>query len=108
MNLTQEWDIPLAESQEITNLIDHFDQIMKEVEFYDQENPRQLLTRVKRFFRRSGIDHMESNPSVGFLAYQGLSSSKEIKLHAHGGVGMARMDVNIGIYVNLFEILDIW
>ena len=74
MNLTQEWDIPLAESQEITNLIDHFDQIMKEVEFYDQENPRQLLTRVKRFFRRSGIDHMESN------IFRGLFSAIQKKL----------------------------
>ena len=68
VNLSQEWDVPLAESQEITNLINHFDQIMKEVDFYDQENPRQLLTRVKRFFRRSGIDHMESNILRGLFS----------------------------------------
>ena len=64
----QNWDVPLAETQEITNLINHFDQLMKEVDFYDEENPRQLLTRVKRFFRRSEIDHMESNIFRGLFA----------------------------------------
>ena len=72
--LSQEWDVPLAETQELTNLINHFDQIMKEVDFYDQENPRQLLTRVKRFFRRSGIDRMESN------IFRGLFSAIQKKL----------------------------
>ena len=64
----------INQTQELTNLINHFDQIMKEVDFYDQENPRQLLTRVKRFFRRSGIDRMESN------IFRGLFSAIQKKL----------------------------
>ena len=63
-----EWDVPLADAKEIEKLIDHFDQIMQEVNFYDKDNPRQLLTRVRRFFKRSRIDHMEANILRGMFA----------------------------------------
>ena len=64
----QEWDGPLAENAEIERLIEHFDDLMQEVEFYDIDNPRQLLTRVRRFFRRSKIDHIEANIFRGVFA----------------------------------------
>ena len=57
----QQWDVPLAENAEIERLIQHFDQVMQEVDFYEVDNPRQLLTRIRRFFRRSKLDHMEAN-----------------------------------------------
>ena len=57
----QEWDVPLAENAEIERLIEHLDELMQEVVFYDIENPRKLLTRVRRFFRRSKIEHSEGN-----------------------------------------------
>jgi len=64
----QEWDVPLAENDEIERLIEHFDELMQEVEFYDIDNPRLLLTRVRRFFRRSKIDHIEANIFRGVFA----------------------------------------
>tara|TARA_B100001013_G_C24612527_1_gene443796 strand:- start:421 stop:1182 length:762 start_codon:yes stop_codon:yes gene_type:complete len=64
----QEWDIPLAENAEIGRLINHFDEVMKEINFYEVDNPRQLLTRVRRFFRRSKIDHLEANIFRGIFA----------------------------------------
>ena len=64
----QEWDVPLAENAEIERLIEHFDELMQEVEFYDIDNPRLLLIRVKRFFRRSKIDHIEANIFRGVFA----------------------------------------
>ena len=64
----QEWDVPLAENAEIERLIEHFDELMQEVEFYDIDNPRLLLTRVRRFFRRSKIDHIEANIFRGVFA----------------------------------------
>ena len=67
-SFSQTWDVPLADSQETEMLITHFDEIMKEVEFYDTENPRKLLTRVRRFFKRSKIDHMEANIFRGLFA----------------------------------------
>ena len=64
----QEWDVPLANNAEIERLIEHFDQVMQEVDFYEVDNPRQLLTRVSRFFRRSKLDHMEANIFRGVFA----------------------------------------
>ncbi|MEC7865412.1 MAG: RNA methyltransferase, partial [Pseudomonadota bacterium] len=48
----QEWDVPLASTFEIERLIDHFDEVMQQVDFYQVDNPRNLLTRVRRFFKR--------------------------------------------------------
>ena len=51
------------------------DELMKEVEFYDTENPRKLLMRVRRFFKRSKIDVMEAN------IFRGLFSTIQKKLN---------------------------
>ena len=64
----QEWDVPLAENAEIEKLIEHFDELMQEVEFYKTDNPRQLLRRVRRFFKRSKLDHVEANVFRGVFA----------------------------------------
>ena len=44
-------------------------------EFYDTDNPRKLLMRVRRFFKRSGIDVMETN------IFRGLFSAIQKKLN---------------------------
>ena len=44
------------------------DELMQEVDFYDVENPRKLLVRVRRFFKRSKIDVMEANIFRGLFA----------------------------------------
>ncbi|GIT33178.1 MAG: hypothetical protein Ct9H300mP3_07090 [Gammaproteobacteria bacterium] len=41
---------------------------MQEVEFYKTDNPRQLLRRVRRFFKRSKLDHIEANVFRGVFA----------------------------------------
>ena len=64
----QEWDVPLASTSEIERLIDHFDEVMQQVDFYQVDNPRNLLTRVRRFFKRTKIDHMEANIFRGVFA----------------------------------------
>ena len=71
----QEWDIELASAEQTERLIEHMDELMKEVEFYDIENPRKLLMRVRRFFKRSGIDVMETN------IFRGLFSTIQKKLN---------------------------
>jgi tRNA C32,U32 (ribose-2'-O)-methylase TrmJ len=47
---------------------------MQEVDFYDTQNPRKLLTRVRRFFKRSRIDKMEAN------IFRGVFSAIQQKL----------------------------
>ena len=71
----QEWDVELASAEQTERLIEHMDELMKEVEFYDIENPRKLLMRVRRFFKRSGIDVMETN------IFRGLFSTIQKKLN---------------------------
>ena len=71
----QEWDVELASAEQTERLIEHMDELMKEVEFYDTENPRKLLMRVRRFFKRSGIDVMETN------IFRGLFSTIQKKLN---------------------------
>lgn len=71
----QEWDVELASAEQTERLIGHMDELMKELEFYDTENPRKLLMRVRRFFKRSGIDVMETN------IFRGLFSTIQKKLN---------------------------
>ena len=71
----QEWDVQLASAEQTEKLIEHMDELMKDVEFYDTENPRKLLMRVRRFFKRSGIDVMETN------IFRGLFSTIQKKLN---------------------------
>ena len=62
------WDIELANNNQTEMLIQHMDELMQEVDFYDVDNPRKLLLRVRRFFKRSRIDVMETNIFRGLFA----------------------------------------
>lgn len=62
------WDVPLATSSEIEQLFVHLQQLLLELDFYDPDNPRQLLTRLRRLLLRSGLDRMEVNILRGILA----------------------------------------
>ena len=62
------WDVELANNHQTEMLIQHMDELMQEVEFYDVDNPRKLLLRVRRFFKRSRIDVMETNIFRGLFA----------------------------------------
>ena len=62
------WDVELANNNQTEMLIQHMDELMQEVEFYDVDNPRKLLLRVRRFFKRSRIDVMETNIFRGLFA----------------------------------------
>ena len=63
-----EWDVELADNEQTERLITHLDELMQEVDFYDTQNPRKLLTRVRRFFKRARIDKMEANIFRGLFS----------------------------------------
>ena len=73
-NEADDWDVERATNQQTELLIEHMDELMKEVDFYDVNNPRKLLVRVRRFFKRSRIDVMETN------IFRGLFSTIQKKL----------------------------
>ena len=49
-------------------LIEHFDKVMKKIDFYDQENPKQVKTRVRRLIKRLQPDKLETGILRGFLS----------------------------------------
>ena len=62
------WDRPLASSEAMERLFEHLESTLIQVKFHDQDNPRQLMTRIKRMFSRIQPDEMEVNILRGFLS----------------------------------------
>ena len=54
--------------QDNEHLIDNFDEVMKQIDFYDQENPKQVKTRMRRLVKRLQPDKLETGILRGFLA----------------------------------------
>ena len=64
----QAWqDFPEYTSEELNRLIEHFNETAIKLDLIDPENPKQILTRLERMFRRLYPDKMEGNFLRGFL-----------------------------------------
>jgi TrmH family RNA methyltransferase len=63
----RDWDSPLATHADMERFHRHFEEVMLELDFLDPNNPRQLLTRVRRLFNRACLDHREVNVLRGIL-----------------------------------------
>ncbi len=63
-----ERDQPLATSAELEGLYEHFARALAILDFYDPDNPRQLMRRLRRLFNRAQLDRMEVNILRGILA----------------------------------------
>lgn len=61
------WDAELASQQELELLFEHFEQSMVETGFLDPQNPRQLMTRLRRLIMRALPDKIEVNILRGML-----------------------------------------
>lgn len=62
-----EWDEPLATSDDVERLYEHLFATLAELKFYDPANPKQLETRLRRLFNRTRLDKMELNILRGVL-----------------------------------------
>ena len=62
-----DWDIDLADAREVELMFEHLEKTLVQVEFLDPNNPRQLMTRLRRLFLRSVPDKVEINVMRGFL-----------------------------------------
>ena len=60
-------DFPEYTSEELQHLIDHFNKTVFKLDLIDPKNPKQILTRMERMFRRLYPDQMEGNFLRGFL-----------------------------------------
>ena len=63
----QAWDIDYASAESVEHFFEHLEKTLIQVEFHDPDNPRQLLTRLRRMFNRIRMDEMEVNMLRGFL-----------------------------------------
>lgn len=61
------WDIESASSDELERLFVHMAKVMIDIEFLDPENPRQLMTRLRRLYLRSHLDQVEVSVLRGVL-----------------------------------------
>ncbi|MCW8884333.1 MAG: RNA methyltransferase [Motiliproteus sp.] len=62
-----EWDIELASADELQLLFEHMEQALVDIDFLDPNNPRQLMTRLRRLYLRSHPDKVEVNVLRGIL-----------------------------------------
>ncbi len=63
-----QWDEPFASAEDVERFHEHLAQTLAELDFYDPDNPRQLLTRLRRLFARIRMDRMELNILRGILS----------------------------------------
>ena len=66
-----EWDQPLATTDELELFHQHLAETMATLNFYDPDNPKQLLTRMRRLFNRTRMDKMEVSMLRGLLTAAG-------------------------------------
>ncbi len=62
-----EWDIELASADELERMFVHLEQTLIDIDFLKPENPRQLMTRLRRLLLRSHPDKVEVNVMRGIL-----------------------------------------
>jgi len=61
------WDVSPASVRDVEGFFEHLEQMLVDVEFHRRENPRQLMTRLRRLFQRARLDQMEVNILRGIL-----------------------------------------
>lgn len=62
-----DWDIELAEHAEIEQMFDHLEKTLVDIKFLDPDNPRQLMTRLRRLILRAIPDKVEVAVLRGIL-----------------------------------------
>ena len=61
------WDA-VVNSKQLQMLIDHFIETAVAIDLIDPENPKKIISRIKRMFTRLQPDEMEASFLRGFLS----------------------------------------
>jgi len=65
----RDWhDYPEVDSENLQMLIDHFIETAKNIDVINPDNPKKIISRIKRMFSRLHPDEMETSFMRGFLA----------------------------------------
>ena len=62
------WDQPIAKNEDLERFHTHLEEAMRDVGFYDPDNPKQLMTRIRRLFNRVRMDEIEVAVFRGLLS----------------------------------------
>lgn len=62
------WDVPPAPVKDVEGFFGHLEQTLQDVDFHRRDNPRQLMSRLRRLFQRAKLDQMEINILRGVLS----------------------------------------
>lgn len=62
------WDVPPAKVGDVEGFFGHLEQTLHDVDFHRRDNPRQLMSRLRRLFQRAKLDQMEINILRGVLS----------------------------------------
>lgn len=62
------WDVPPATVNDVEGFFGHLEQVLVDVNFHRRDNPRQLMSRLRRLFQRARMDEMEINILRGVLS----------------------------------------
>ncbi|MEZ2351461.1 RNA methyltransferase [Caballeronia sp. RCC_10] len=66
-----------ASSDEIEGMYAHLEEALVALEFLDPANPKKLMSRVRRLFARSGLEHEEVNILRGIAKHILLRANKD-------------------------------
>lgn len=61
------WDVPPATVADLEGFFEHLETTLAEIDFHRRDNPRQLMTRLRRLYQRARPDQMEINILRGIL-----------------------------------------
>ena len=63
----QTWDQEFSTNEDMELFFEHLERALIKIDFHDPDNPRQLMTRLRRLFQRIRPDKMEMNILRGIL-----------------------------------------
>lgn len=75
-NATKVWDQPRATMDELEKFYQHFEQTLLDLDYMKADEPRQLMTRIRRLFNRALPDKLEISLLRGMLAKSQKASKK--------------------------------
>ena len=79
------WDEELVNGEDMTQFYAHCERTLIAIGFLDPENPRQIMTRLRRLFGRTRLDRPEYNLLRGFFKRVLALSGEKV---GRGGVSL--------------------
>lgn len=64
-----EWDQPPASAEALESLYEHWEKVLVDIDFLDPNNPRTLMSKIRRLMAKAQPDEVEANILRGMLSH---------------------------------------